>query len=284
MKYISTYESFCVNETLDMFTLPVDPIPGIKDVLSDIGQWFTETGEFLWNKLTSFIDWIKSKISIPGIKEYFSQLFEAIGELSKIQLNRVTNLFFDKDYTKVEWSDLNASTIKNLYGKITTSIKDFATDKSWSFSDDKDKLKSEQGVEDKSLKLKYWINSTLAFLGKSVLSSVVHVILSKVLIALGLSAGPIVATIASVVILILFIWASKKKVNLDIKVMKDVRDVPGYKPQSIIGKITGWSEFTKQKVEDYQDFTQGESPFQKLYFQKLKEQKEKIKSEELNFS
>lgn len=284
MKYISTYESFSVNETMDMFTLPVDPIPGMKDVISDIGQWFTQTGEFLWNKLTSFIDWIKSKISIPGIKEYFSQLFEAIGELSKIQLNKVTNLFFDKEYTKVEWSDLNATTVKNLYQKITTSIKEFTTDKSWSFSDDKDKLKSEEGVDDKSLKLKYWINTTLAFLGKSILSAVVHTILSTILIALGLSAGPIVATIASVVILILFIWASKKKVNLDIKVMKDVRDVPGYKPQSIIGRITGWSDFTKQKVEDYQDFTQGESQFQKLYFQKLKEQKEKIKSEELNFS
>jgi hypothetical protein len=284
MKYISTYESFCVNETMDMFTLPVDPIPGIKDVISDIGEWFTQTGEFLWNKLTSFIDWLKSKISIPGIKEYFSQLFEAIGELSKIQLNKVTNLFFDKEYTKVEWSDLNATTVKNLYQKITTSIKEFTTDKSWSFSDDKDKLKSEEGVDDKSLKLKYWINTTLAFLGKSVLSAVVHTILSTILIALGLSAGPIVATIASVVILILFIWASKKKVNLDIKVMKDVRDVPGYKPQSIIGKITGWSDFTKQKVEDYQDFTQGESQFQKLYFQRLKEQKEKVKSEELNFS
>ena len=284
MKYISTYESFSVNETMDMFTLPVDPIPGMKDVISDIGQWFTQTGEFLWNKLTSFIDWIKSKISIPGIKEYFSHLFEAIGELSKIQLNKVTNLFFDKEYTKVEWSDLNATTVKNLYQKITTSIKEFTTDKSWSFSDDKDKLKSEEGVDDKSLKLKYWINTTLAFLGKSILSAVIHTILSKILIALGLSAGPIVATIASVVILILFIWASKKKVNLDIKVMKDVRDVPGYKPQSIIGRITGWSDFTKQKVEDYQDFTQGESQFQKLYFQKLKEQKEKIKSEELNFS
>jgi hypothetical protein len=284
MKYISTYESFSVNETMDMFTLPVDPIPGIKDVISDIGEWFTQTGEFLWNKLTSFIDWLKSKISIPGIKEYFSQLFEAIGELSKIQLNRVTNLFFDKEYTKVEWSDLNVCTVKNLYQKITTSIKEFTTDKSWSFSDDKDKLKSEEGVDDKSLKLKYWINTTLAFLGKSVLSAVIHAILSTILIALGLSAGPIVATIASVVILILFIWSSKKKVNLDIKVMKDVRDVPGYKPQSIIGKITGWSDFAKQKVEDYQDFTQGESQFQKLYFQRLKEQKEKIKSEELNFS
>ena len=284
MKYISTYESFSVSETLDMFTLPVDPIPGMKDVISDVGQWFTQTGEFLWDKLTSFIDWIKSKISIPGIKEYFSQLFEAIGELSKIQLNKVTNLFFDKEYTKVEWSDLNATTVKNLYQKITTSIKEFTTDKSWSFSDDKDKLKSEEGVDDKSLKLKYWINTTLAFLGKSVLSAVIHTILSKILIALGLSAGPVVATIASVVILVLFIWASKKKVNLEIKVMKDVRDVPGYKPQSIIGRITGWSDFTKQKVEDYQDFTQGESEFQKLYFQRLKEQKERIKSEELNFS
>lgn len=284
MKYISTYESFSVNETLDMFTLPVDPIPGMKDVISDVGQWFTQTGEFLWDKLTSFIDWIKSKISIPGIKEYFSQLFEAIGELSKIQLNKVTNLFFDKEYTKVEWSDLNATTVKNLYQKITTSIKEFTTDKSWSFSDDKDKLKSEEGVNDKSLKLKYWINTTLAFLGKSILSAVIHTILSKILIALGLSAGPVVATIASVVILVLFIWSSKKKVNLEIKVMKDVRDVPGYKPQSIIGRITGWSDFTKQKVEDYQDFTQGESQFQKLYFQRLKEQKEKIKSEELNFS
>ena len=79
MKYISTYESFSVNETMDMFTLPVDPIPGIKDVISDIGEWFTQTGEFLWNKLTSFIDWLKSKISIPGIKEnviiYFLKRF-----------------------------------------------------------------------------------------------------------------------------------------------------------------------------------------------------------------
>ena len=284
MKYISTYASFSVNETMDMFTLPVDPIPGMKDVISDIGEWFSQTGEFLWSKLTSFIDWIKSKISIPGIKEYFSQLFEAIGELSKIQLNRVTNLFFDKEYTKVEWSDLNAGTVKNLYQKITTSVKEFTTDKSWSFSDDKDKLKSEEGLKDRSLKLKYWINTTLSFLGKSILSAVVHTILSKILIALGFSAGPIVAAIASVVILVLFIWSSKKKVSLDIKVIKDIRDVPGYKPQSIIGKITGWSEFSKQKVEDYQDFTQGDSPFQKLYFQKLKEQKEKIKSEELNFS
>ena len=42
-----------------MFTLPVDPIPGMKDVISDISQWISDTGEFIWDKITSFIDWIK---------------------------------------------------------------------------------------------------------------------------------------------------------------------------------------------------------------------------------
>jgi hypothetical protein len=66
--------------------------------------------------------------------------------------------------------------------------------------------------------------------------------------------------------------------------MKDVRDVPGYKPKSLIGRITGWTEFTKAKVKDYEDFTQGESPFQKLYLQRLKEQSNKIRQEELSFN
>lgn len=286
MKHISNFNNFSVNETLDMFTLPVDPIPGMKDVLSDIGHWFSETGEFLWEKLTSFIDWIKNKVTgfWSDSKEYLSKLFQAFGELSKIQINRLTELFFDKEYQNVDWSDLSLKTVKNLHQKITTSIKEFTTDKSWSFSDDKSKITSKEGLEDKSLKLKYWINSILSFLGKSALGALLHFLISSGLVALGLSSGPIVAAVASVLILILFIWLTKKKVKLDIKVMKDVRDVPGYKPQSIIGKITGWSEFTKKKVQEYEDFTQGDSPFQRLYFQKLKEQSEKIKEEQLNLS
>ena len=38
MRYIKTYESFKINETGDMFFMPVDPIPGAADVWSDILQ------------------------------------------------------------------------------------------------------------------------------------------------------------------------------------------------------------------------------------------------------
>ena len=139
-------------------------------------------------------------------------------------------------------------------------------------------------MDDKSLQLKKVINQILGFLGKSVISVVISKIVSASLIALGVAAGPIVSTIAAVVVLILFIWASKKKVNLEIKVMKDVRDVPGYEPKSLFSRITGWGEFSEKKVKEYQDFTQGDSPFQKLYMQKLKEQSEKIKQEPISFA
>lgn len=33
MKYLKTYESFKTNETLDMFTMPVDPIKGFGDIM-----------------------------------------------------------------------------------------------------------------------------------------------------------------------------------------------------------------------------------------------------------
>ena len=284
MKYVKTFESFKVNETLDMFTLPVDPIPGMEDVMSDISQWFSETGELVWSKLTEFIEWCKKILNRETLKEYFSKLFEAIGELSKIKLNRATNIFFSKDYHDVEWSDLNLRNVKNLYSKIGEGVKGFATDKSWSFKDDEAKLKSKEGLEDKSLQLKKVFNQLLSFLGKTAISIIISKIVSVSLTALGLTVAPIVSAISAVIVLILFIWASKKKVNLEIKVVKDARDVPGYKPKSIIGRITGWSEFTEKKIKEYQDFTQGDSPFQKLYRHKLKEQCEKIRKEDLSFT
>jgi len=284
MKYVKTFESFNLNETLDMFTLPVDPTPGSEDVISDISQWVSETGEFIWNKINEFIDWCKKILNKENLKEYFSKLFEAIAELSKIQLNRVSNLFFSKDYHDVEWNDINLDNVKNLYSKISNSVKEFTTDKSWSFKDDENKLQSKEGLDDKSLQLKKVINQIIGFLGKSAISVIISKIVSASLIALGVTTAPIVSTITSILILILFIWASKKKVSLEVKVMKDVRDVPGYQPKGLIGRITGWSEFAEKKVKEYQDFTQGDSPFQKLYRQKLKEQSEKIKSEQLSFS
>ena len=36
MKHLKTFESFSINETMDMMTLPVDPIPGSIDVYSEV--------------------------------------------------------------------------------------------------------------------------------------------------------------------------------------------------------------------------------------------------------
>jgi hypothetical protein len=158
MNYVKKFENFNVNETLDMFTFPVDPVPGVEDVISDISEWVSETGEFIWSKINDFIDWCKKILNKENLKEYFSKLFEAIGELSKIQLNRASNLFFSKDYHDVEWNDINLDNVKNLYSKISNSIKEFTTDKSWSFKDDENKLQSKEGLDDKSLQLKKVIN------------------------------------------------------------------------------------------------------------------------------
>lgn len=38
MRYLKTFESFNINETLDMMTMPVDPIAGASDVYSDIAK------------------------------------------------------------------------------------------------------------------------------------------------------------------------------------------------------------------------------------------------------
>jgi len=281
MKYVIKYEKFSVNETMDMFTLSVDPIPGMKDVMSDIGDFISNTGEFIWEKLTAFMSWIKDKLK--DCKEFFSQLFEAIGEMSKIQLNKITNLFFSKDYHDVEWSDLSIKNVKELGSKVSSGISEFFTDKSWSFSDDEDKLKSKEGLEDKSLKLKSVLNKILNFLGKTVITSIISKLIVSVLVSIGLS-GAVAATVASIIILISFIWLSKKRVNTEIKVMKDVRDVPGYNPKSFFGRIFGWEDFTKSKIKEFEDFTQGDSPFQRMYRQRLKEQSDRIKKEPLEFA
>lgn len=64
MKYIKTYESFNVNETLDMFTLPVDPITGAAGVYKEIANFIktkmTDLVKYLGDKLNLFIEKLSS--------------------------------------------------------------------------------------------------------------------------------------------------------------------------------------------------------------------------------
>jgi len=69
MKYIKKFESFNINETMDMFTMPVDPIKGAADMWSDILDYFkTKYKEFAdwvgdrWDEFTNLFDKVVDKI------------------------------------------------------------------------------------------------------------------------------------------------------------------------------------------------------------------------------
>lgn len=62
MKYIKAFESFNVNETMDMFMMPVDPIKGAAEVWSDIL-------DSLWEGIQKFY---------KGAKEYFTEGLDKI--------------------------------------------------------------------------------------------------------------------------------------------------------------------------------------------------------------
>ena len=71
MKYVKTFESFKLNETQDMMFMPVDPIKGSVDVLSDIwdtvGEYVEEGKEWFQEKLKKFVDLILKSLDIKEI-------------------------------------------------------------------------------------------------------------------------------------------------------------------------------------------------------------------------
>lgn len=83
MKYLKTFESFSMNETMDMMFMPVDPIAGAGDVYSD---FYNE----MKNKVKKFIDNIKNEGK--ETKEAFNLVVQASKdeiELSKEQRQKV---------------------------------------------------------------------------------------------------------------------------------------------------------------------------------------------------
>lgn len=88
MKYIKTYESFNVNETLDMMTMPVDPIAGAADVYGDIWNYLkgkvSDIVKTLGNKWNEFVD---------KASEFINKIVELIGERSKEVIKNIENIF-----------------------------------------------------------------------------------------------------------------------------------------------------------------------------------------------
>lgn len=70
MKYIKAYESFNVNETLDMFTMPVDPIKASLDVYKEIGN-------AIGNKISDITNSLRkaAKSDVSKIADFMKKTF-----------------------------------------------------------------------------------------------------------------------------------------------------------------------------------------------------------------
>ncbi len=93
MRYIKTYESFKTNETMDMFTMPVDPIKGAADVWSDLLDYLKEKyKEFAdlvgdkWDEFTNLFDKVVDKIvEVIGVNS--KKAIENIEKMFSCQIN-----------------------------------------------------------------------------------------------------------------------------------------------------------------------------------------------------
>jgi hypothetical protein len=76
MRYLKTYESFNINETLDMMFMPVDPIAGAADVYGDIYNSMKEYA-------TKGVDFLEDLI------ENSKELFTKIAEMLKVPFEKL---------------------------------------------------------------------------------------------------------------------------------------------------------------------------------------------------
>jgi hypothetical protein len=210
------------------------PSQDIFGVITDVAGDITDAVQ---DGLTSVIDFIPNWIS--RIKEYlknFKGLLPAIWKeiclVSKEKWNDLSNFLFQKNWNEVEVKDINFDNIKRISKDFYTKTKEFFTDKSWSFKEDLEKLESdpEAAVNDKSLRLKTIINSYVNAIFKRAaqakITSFLIPILGKLLIIIGIKLSPIIIGIlVSIIILLLFVWLSKKQIKFEIKLFKDLDSV-----------------------------------------------------------
>ena len=71
MRYLKKFESFNVNETMDMMTMPVDPIAGAADVYSDIAK-------AIGNKISEITTSLK-KASLTEVNKIKSFMLKTFG-------------------------------------------------------------------------------------------------------------------------------------------------------------------------------------------------------------
>jgi hypothetical protein len=84
MKYIKTFESFGVNETLDMFMMPVDPIKGAAEVWTDILDG-------IWEGVQKFFKGAKD-LFLKSLDNLCEEFFKVV-DFSKGVLEKISKYF-----------------------------------------------------------------------------------------------------------------------------------------------------------------------------------------------
>ena len=74
MKHLKTFESFSINETMDMMTLPVDPISGSIDVYSEV---FKSIG----NKINDIVNPLK-RVALSDVVKIKGFMIKTFGTTS----------------------------------------------------------------------------------------------------------------------------------------------------------------------------------------------------------
>lgn len=77
MKHLKTFESFNINETMDMMTMPVDPIAGAADVYGDVKEYLKDKFSAFEEKVEEFVDGIVEELDadkvLSNIEKYFGK-------------------------------------------------------------------------------------------------------------------------------------------------------------------------------------------------------------------
>lgn len=113
MKHLKTFESFSINETMDMMTLPVDPIPGSIDVYSKI---FKSIGY----KINDIVNPLKrvALSDVVKIKDFMIKTFRTTSpELSKENVEKL-NKVLGLDYISESSFQENENLAIKLCGRI----------------------------------------------------------------------------------------------------------------------------------------------------------------------
>lgn len=128
MKHLKTFESFTTNETLDMMTMPVDPIKGAADVYGDVKSYLKDKFNDFEEKVEEFVNSIMDNLevnkTIKNIEVYFGKSIEDITFNDiKLKLEKSNESFADRYDAADPYGDEHmASPLKDVKGGVAQKI------------------------------------------------------------------------------------------------------------------------------------------------------------------